>query len=97
MDNYKAFLEILFASYLTKDNKISFNRQDSSKYAARGRIPPAEIVEYYFLRNNTSNFIADINKYLELVLDKDSLQGTLFKLLIKDDLLSVGYRKRIAI
>jgi len=97
VDNYKAFLEILFASYLTKDNKISFNRQDTSKYATRGRIPPAEIVEYYFLRNNTSNFIADINKYLELVLDKDSLQGTLFKLLIKDDLLSVGYRKRIAI
>ena len=97
VDNYKAFLEILFASYLTKDNKISFNRQDTSKYATRGRIPPAEIVEYYFLRNNTSIFIADINKYLELVLDKDSLQGTLFKLLIKDNLLSVAYRKRVAI
>lgn len=97
VDNYKAFLEILFASYLTKDNKVCFNRQDTSKYSARGRIPPSEIVEFYFLSNNTSKFVTDIKNYLVLVLDKDSLQGTLFKLLIKDNLLSVAYRKRIAI
>lgn len=97
VDNYKAFLEILFASYLTKGNKVSFNRQDTSKYSTRGRIPPSEIVEFYFLSNNASIFTADIKKYLALVLDKDSLQGTLFKLLIKDNLLSVAYRKRILI
>lgn len=97
VDSYKAFLEMLFASYLTKDNIVYFNRQNTSKYSTRGRIPPAEIVEYYFLNGNTSIFLTDIGSYLDLVLDKDNLQGTLFKLLIKDNLLSVAYRKRIAI
>ena len=95
IDNYKGLLESLFSAYLKNVNKVVFANQESSKFSTRVRIPPADFVDYYFIKNDGTLLLNDIGYIVTLILDKEHLHNILFKLLLKDELLSVAYRKRL--
>lgn len=90
--SYKGLLETLFSSFLKKNNKFVFEKQEVSKYHNRKRRLPEDLVDFY-LKSDHSLIIGDIQCLLKFIFDKEQLYLTLYHLVINDKLLSVVYRR----